>query len=368
MDWTATNYRRLLQVQNEVETNLAQLIAVNEQAMARADQETQRVAQQARIYSIALLAAAAAFTLIFSFFISRRISRPLVELAQSITQLRQDRQEYPRLEVRGQDELAVLTTEFNRLFERLQEFDQANLQKLNAEQRKVLEAEQAKSRFIADLSHQLKTPMTSLGMSVNLLARHPHPGGDERLRRLLETAVEDCGRLSALINELVDLSRLEAMAKPRPRELISLPEMIETCLRPLFLQAEEKGVSLTTRYGSDLPAVSMDSFRFPWVITNLVGNALRYTPPGGRINLEVTRDGGRVNFRCQDSGCGIRSEYLPHIFDRYAQFAAREAMGTVGLGLAIVKEIIEQHRGDISVTSQPGQGATFDFWIPVEQG
>ncbi|MCA1906295.1 MAG: HAMP domain-containing protein [Desulfarculus sp.] len=368
MDWTATNYRRLLQVQNEVETNLAQLIAVNEQAMARADQETQRVAQQARIYSIALLAAAAAFTLVFSFFISRRISRPLVDLARSITQLRQDRQEYPRLEVRGQDELAVLTTEFNRLFERLQEFDQANLQKLNAEQRKVLEAEQAKSRFIADLSHQLKTPMTSLGMSVNLLARHPLPGGDERLRRLLETAVEDCGRLSALINELVDLSRLEAMATPRPRELINLPEMIETCLRPLFLQAEEKGVSLTTRYGSALPAVNMDSFRFPWVITNLVGNALRYTPPGGRINLEVTRDGGRVNFRCQDSGSGIRPEYLPHIFDRYAQFAAREAMGTVGLGLAIVKEIIEQHRGDISVSSRLGEGTTFDFWIPVEQG
>lgn len=362
------NYRQLLQTQNEVETRLAQLIAVNEQAMARADLETQRVAQRARVYSVALLAAAMLFALVFSFFISRRISRPLVELAQGITRLRQDRQEYPRLEVRGQDEIAVLTTEFNRLFERLREFDQSNLQKLDAGQRQVLEAEQAKSRFIADLSHQLKTPMTSLTMSVNLLARHPQAGWDERRRRLMETAVEDCGRLSALINELVDLSRLEAMATPRPRELISLAEMIETCLRPLFLQAEEKGVSLTTRYGDDLPAVSMDSFRFPWVITNLVGNALRYTPPGGRIDLEVVRDGGRVNFRCQDSGSGIRPEYLPHIFDRYAQFAEREAMGTVGLGLAIVKEIIEQHRGDISVASQPGQGTTFDFWIPVEQG
>lgn len=368
VEWPGPNYRQLLQTQNEVETRLAQLIAVNEQAMARADLETRRVAQRARSYSVALLAAAVLFALLFSFFISRRISRPLVELARGITRLRQDRQEYPRLEVRGQDEIAVLTTEFNRLFVRLREFDQSNLQKLDAGQRQVLAAEQAKARFIADLSHQLKTPMTSLAMSVNLLARRQAEKPDERQRRLMETAVEDCGRLSALINELVDLSRLEAMATPRPRELISLPEMIETCLRPLFLQAEEKGVSLTTRYGGDLPPVSMDSFRFPWVITNLVGNALRYTPPGGRISLEVERDGPRVSFRCQDSGSGIRPEYLPHIFDRYAQFAEREAMGTVGLGLAIAKEIIEQHRGDISVSSRPGQGATFDFWIPVEQG
>lgn len=367
-DWPPASYRPLLQAQSELENHITHLIALNERAMVQADQETQRVAQRARLYSMVLLAAAAIFALAFSFFISRRISRPLVELAQGLSQLRQERQEYPRLAVRGQDEISFLTAEFNRLFERLREFDQANLAKLNAEQRKVLEAEQAKTRFIADLSHQLKTPLTSLAMSVNLLARRQAGEADERQRRLLETAVEDCGRLAALINELVDLSRLEAMATPRPRELINLPEMIESCLRPLFPQAEEKGVSLTTRFGDDLPLVSMDSFRFPWVITNLVGNALRYTPAGGRISLEVDRAGGRVNFRCQDSGRGIRPEYLPHIFDRYAQFAEREAMGTVGLGLAIVKEIVEQHRGDISVTSQPGQGATFDFWIPVEQG
>ncbi|MFZ5587703.1 MAG: ATP-binding protein [Thermodesulfobacteriota bacterium] len=366
--WPQASYRELLAVQKEFGANLARLIAVNESAMELADQQTRRLAQRARIYSIALLASALALVLIMSLVFSRRISQPLVELAGVLGRLRQDRQEYPRLPVRGQDEIGFLTGEFNRLFERLRAFDQANLAKLNAEQAKVLIAEQAKARFIADLSHQLKTPMTSLAMSVNLLARKLPADGDERQHRLVETAVEDCARLAALINELVNLARLEAMVTPRPRESIDIPAMVEKCLRPLAMQAEEKGVTLTTTFAPDLPRVSIDSFRFPWVITNLVGNALRYTPAGGGIAFSVGLAQGRMVFTCSDSGSGIRPEYLPHIFDRYAQFAEREAMGTIGLGLAIVKEIVEQHGGDIGVESHLGQGATFELWIPLDEG
>lgn len=370
--WPQASYHDLLQVQNDLESALNQLIAINEAAMVAADQETRRLAQRARAYSIILLAAALGLVLVFSLIFSRRISRPLVELAGGLSRLRQERQEYPRLPVRGQDEIGFLTGEFNRLFERLREFDQANLAKLSAEQAKVLEAEQAKARFIADLSHQLKTPMTSLAMSVNLLARklpgELSEGGGERQRRLVETAVEDCARLSALINELVHLARLEAMVTPRPREEIEVPGMVEKCLRPLLMQAEEKGVALTTSFAADLPPVHIDTFRFPWVITNLVGNALRYTPAGGSIALEVGLADGRMVFTCRDTGSGIRPEYLPHIFDRYAQFSEREAMGTIGLGLAIVKEIVEQHGGDINVASRPGEGTTFELWIPLDEG
>lgn len=366
--WPQARYEDLLRVQNEFESSLASLIAINESAMEQADQETRRLAQRARNYSIALLAAALGLVLVFSLVFSRRISQPLVELARGLSRLRQDRQEYPRLPVRGQDEIGFLTDEFNRLFERLRAFDRANLAKLNAEQAKVLEAEQARARFIADLSHQLKTPMTSLAMSVNLLARKMPGEGDERQRRLVETAVEDCARLAALINELVNLARLEAMIPPRPRESIDVAAMVEKCLRPLAMQAEEKGVALTTGFESGLPRVSIDTFRFPWVITNLVGNALRYTPAGGSIAFDVRRENDRMVFTCRDTGTGIRPEYLPHIFDRYAQFSEREAMGTIGLGLAIVKEIVEQHGGDINVDSRLGQGAAFELWIPLEQG
>ena len=260
-----------------------------------------------------------------------------------------------------------MTAEFNRLFERLEAYDQANLAKLSAERAKVHQVEQAKSRFIADLSHQLKTPITSLSMSIGILADKTKGLLKPKYDRLFDIAVDDCARLSALINELVDVSRLETMLTPRSKEMLDVEDMVQKCLQPLRLQSEEKGVSLETRFQPDLPRIAIDSFRFPWVITNLVGNALRYTPPGGRVELTVQKSRQRFYFQCHDTGAGIDPVYLPRIFDRYAQFSEREATGTIGLGLAIVKEIIDQHGGDIKVDSRPGQGTTFTFWIPTEQ-
>lgn len=116
-----------------------------------------------------------------------------------------------------------------------------------------------------------------------------------------------------------------------------------------------------------MPPIFLDSTRFPWILTNLVSNSLRYTDPGGSITIGVTREGGRFWFTCRDDGCGIDSQYLPYIFDRYSQFSERERMGTIGLGLAIVKEIIEQHGGDIRAESTVGQGTVFTFWIPEHE-
>lgn len=366
--WPRESYRALLDLQGRLAEHLDRLTVTNERAMERADYETRRLAERAKSYSISLLILAIFFVLGFSFLISRRISKPLVNLARGLAGVKKNGQEYPEFPVTSRDEIGFLTTEFNRLFERLREYDQSNLEILNAERAKVRAAEQAKSRFIANLSHQLKTPMTSLSMSVGVLAKKIRGDLPEKYTRLLDTAQEDCSRLAALANELVDVSRMEAMAKPRPKEKLNLKDMVRKCLKPLALQAEEKGVELAINIQPDLPRVSIDSFRFPWVITNLVGNALRYTPQGGRIGLEVARRADSIVFTCQDTGTGIDPKYLSHVFDRYAQFSEREAMGTIGLGLAIVKEIIEQHGGDISVSSKLNQGTTFTFWIPIGSG
>ena len=117
----------------------------------------------------------------------------------------------------------------------------------------------------------------------------------------------------------------------------------------------------------DLPRMTIDSFRFPWVITNLVGNAMRYTGPGGKISLKVYEQGTRYYFQCSDTGDGIDPKVLPHIFDRFTQFSDRGKSGTIGLGLAIVKDVIEQHGGDIKVQSELGKGTSFIFWIPAEK-
>lgn len=363
--WPKGNFKTLSQLQNKLSENLDKLILINEQAMERADLETRRLAAKAQSYSISLLVVAIFFVLGFSLVISRRISKPLVDLARGLAKVKKDGQEYPAFPVASRDEIGFLTTEFNRLFERLREYDQSNLEILNAEKAKVRAAERAKTRFIADLSHQLKTPMTSLSMSIGVLAKKVRDDLPEKYVTLLDTAQDDCSRLATLANELVDVSRMDAMAKPRPKEKLDVADLVAKCLKPLALQAEEKGVRLTTSIQPDLPLVAMDSFRFPWVITNLVGNALRYTPLGGRINLEVVRRADSMVFVCQDTGTGIDPQYLPHVFDRYAQFSEREAIGTIGLGLAIVKEIIEQHGGDITVSSEPNRGTIFTFWIPI---
>jgi signal transduction histidine kinase len=363
--WAREGYQKLTELQQSLSANLDQLILINEQAMKRAELETSNLAAKAKRYSISLLVVAIIFVLGFSAIISRRISKPLVDLAGGLARVKKDGREYPEFPVGSRDEIGFLTTEFNRLFERLREYDQSNLEILSAEKAKVRAAEKAKSRFIADLSHQLKTPMTSLSMAIGVLVKKIRGDLPQKYAGLLDTAQDDCSRLAALANELVDVSRMEAMAKPRPKEKLDVADLVAKCLKPLALQAGEKGVRLITDVQPGLPLVAMDSFRFPWVITNLVGNALRYTPSGGRINLEVARRADSMVFVCRDTGAGIDPQYLPHVFDRYAQFSEREAMGTIGLGLAIVKEIIEQHGGDITVSSQPKRGATFTFWIPI---
>lgn len=345
-------------------TSINSLVEVNELGMERAEQETRNLAERAQRHSLFFLFAIIALIILLSYGLSFRIAHPIRQLALRLAASRQGGERYPFLPVRGDDEIGLLTDEFNCLFKRLAEFDQHNAAILAAEKLKVRHTEEAKSRFIADLSHQLKTPMTSLAMSVNLLHEKRNRLSHEQIAVLLETAKEDCGRMANLLNELVDIARLEAMIKPAVREKVDVLSMLQECLKPLQKDAEEKGVCLNLDIKSDLPLITMDSRRFPWVFTNLVGNAMRYTGRGGLIAIKVERRQGFFYFQCSDDGCGIDPRNLPYIFDRYTQFSEREKSGTIGLGLAIVKEIIEQHGGDIIAESKPGQGTIFTFWIP----
>jgi signal transduction histidine kinase len=360
------SFAPLLSLYAALTGDLDAVIVLNERAMEKAEMETRHLARQAQRYSLVLLIAALCFTMIYSLVLSGKISRPLVRLTESLATVKEGGGRYPQFPVTTQDEIGSLTEEFNRLFERLKVYDQLTVDKLTAERLKVRQAEEAKARFVADLSHQLKTPMTSLSMSIGILVRKVGEAVPGKYRQLLETAEEDCQRLTALINELVDLARVDAILKPWPKEVLRVDEMVDSCLKPLCPQAEEKGVELRVEYAADLPALAVDSFRFPWVITNLVGNAIRYTEPGGRVTLRVKKQGGRIYFECSDTGRGIEEKYLPKIFDRFSQFSEREKMGAIGLGLAIGKEIIEQHGGDITVQSKVGKGTTFTFWLPIQ--
>jgi len=335
--------------------------------MELAEKKTRLLASRAQRNAVVLFTIVIGVILALSYFLSYRIAKPIMTLAQSLSSAKEGSSIYPQINQRSNDEIGFLTNSFNRLFNRLELYDRHRDDIIAAEKEKVRRSEEAKGRFIADISHQLKTPMTSLSMSIGLLHERGEHLGGERRSKLLETAQEDSMRLSSLINELVDISRLETMARPRPKEILDIAVVVKECLAPLLKQAEQKGVTLQIEVSEGLPRLTIDSFRFPWVITNLVGNALRYTERGGNIRLSVNKSGSRFYFKCSDTGSGIAPHYLPHIFDRFTQFSERGKSGTIGLGLAIVKDIIEQHGGDIKVESSPGKGTTFIFWIPAEE-
>ena len=343
------------------------LVTINEEAMERAEQRTRQLAQRAQRNAAILFGVVIAAILALSYFLAYRIARPLMTLAHTLATTREGSGVYPTVETISNDEIGFLTEAFNRLFTRLEVHDRYRDDILAAEKEKVRRGEEAKGKFMADISHQLKTPMTSLAMGDSMLHERGRSLNPETRDKLIATAHDDCTRLAALINELVDASRLETLARPRPKETLDVGVVIRECLAPLQKQAEAKGVALEIDIAAGLRWVTIDSFRFPWVITNLVGNALRYTDRGGRIRLKAYRRGLRCFFECHDTGSGIDPAYLPHIFDRFTQFSERGKSGTIGLGLAIVKDIIEQHGGDIQVHSRSGEGTRFTFWIPGER-
>lgn len=362
--WQSDHFASFLARTTEMVLLIDDLVAINETAMERAEQETRLLANHAQRNAAALFGVIITGILVLSYFLSYRIAKPIMTLAQNLLETREGSGVYPEVQLRTSDEIGFLTQAFNRLFYRLKQYDRHRDEIIAGEREKVRRSEEAKGRFIADISHQLKTPMTSLAMSVGMLQSRGDALGTEKRGKLVETAHDDCARMTALINELVDVSRLETMSQPRPKETLDIATVIQECLAPLMKQAKARGVTIDIDISQNMPQVTIDSFRFPWVITNLVGNALRYTDRGGHIGLNVYKQDQRIYFQCLDTGSGINPQFLPHIFDRFTQFSERGKVGTIGLGLAIVKDIIEQHGGDIGVESTVGEGTCFTFWIP----
>lgn len=229
--------------------------------------------------------------------------------------------------------------------------------------------EEARRRLISMLSHQLKTPMTSLQMSVNLL-REKLGGLDPAQAELLAIATENCGSLASLVSELIEAAREVTPDLVIAARRSNLTRLLRAALRPLQPQAADKGVTLELPPEGPGPVASVDPVKFPWVITNIAGNALRYTGEGGTVRVGIRAMEDSVEVTVADSGAGIATENLARIFQPYVSLDAAPAPGTHGLGLAIAREIVEAHGGHIGAESTLGIGTTFRIRIPAgkEQG
>jgi NtrC-family two-component system sensor histidine kinase KinB len=229
---------------------------------------------------------------------------------------------------------------------------------------RLREVERLKSEFIMAASHELRTPLTSLGMSVDLLQENAASALDERDRELLKAAHEEVHRMKALVNDLLDLSKIEAGRIELEFEGVQVQSLFEHVSTLFQSQAEMKGVTLTSEPVGNLPDIRADANKITWVLTNLISNALRYTDKGGYVTMTARQVGQHVYIIVHDDGPGVPIEYQSRIFEKFVQVSGQESGGS-GLGLAICKEIVRAHGGAIWVESTPGHGSDFTFTLPV---
>jgi signal transduction histidine kinase len=215
-----------------------------------------------------------------------------------------------------------------------------------------------------NVSHDLRTPLTRLrGTAEMALAAAPDA---ERCREALADCVEEADRVLVMLNTLMDISEAESGAMRLDREPVRLSEIVTRAVEFYSDVADAKGISLAITTRDDATVVA-DRTRLEQVAANLIDNAVKYTPAGGRIDVEVGRDNGRAVLRVRDTGMGIAADERPRIFDRLFRGDRSRAERGLGLGLSLVKAVVEAHGGTVDVDSEPGRGSTFTVALPSGQ-
>lgn len=287
---------------------------------------------------------ATALALVLGGVLARTLTQPLRELTaatQAVARGALGRQ----VTVRSQDELGALAASFNQM--------SADL----------AHASMLRRQMTADIAHDLRTPLSVILGYTEALREGKLPADQE----IFETLHSEAQHLQRLVDDLRTLSLADAGELPLMRQPIAPRQLLDRAAAAYRAQAVERAIALEVTAPDALPAVEVDPERMAQVLGNLLSNALRYTPPGGRITLAAEAQDASVRLRVQDTGVGIAPEALPHIFERFyrADPARHAGDGSSGLGLAIARSIVEAHGGTITVASQPGQGTTFTITLPA---
>jgi two-component system sensor histidine kinase ResE len=226
--------------------------------------------------------------------------------------------------------------------------------------------DEMRRQFITDASHEIKTPLTAVGGFAAAIAEGVAADAQEQ-KRCASLIVREVERLNRLVNDLLDLSRIESGAVELTFEEVDLLELISSAVEAFQAQAREKDIEVEMDIPSDLPWVRADGDRIYQVLVNLISNALRFSQPGCRIAIAAECTDGQVRVEVRDTGPGIPADQLPYIWERFhrADTARSRQDGGTGLGLAIVRSIVEAHGGSVSAQSVLGEGATFIFTLPM---
>ena len=312
-------------------------------------------------------------SLIVAVALATRITKPLSELtggAKDIAEGHFDR----RLDIRSNDELEILAESFNDMTERLkqnvEQLEESN-KKLASANEELKELDRMKSDLLANVSHELRTPLTAIKGYTDYILERKLGSITEKQEKGLVVVQRNLERLSKSINALLDFSRMDVgriVLNILPFPLPPLVEQIQTTVRS---ELEKKRLTLVTRIDPGLPQVVADREKLSAVLENLVINAIKFTPDGGRITLSAARAAGdgqaQAEIAVADTGIGIPADQIARIFNRFHQVesSTTRRFGGVGLGLAIVKSILEAHGSSIEVDSREGEGTVFRFRLPL---
>jgi signal transduction histidine kinase len=224
-----------------------------------------------------------------------------------------------------------------------------------------------KRGVVSTVSHQLKTPLTSLRMSIYLLLEEQVGPLNVKQIELLMAARDDSDRLVDILNDLLDINRIESGKSYVSPKSVSPGALVQDAVEPFLVEARDKGVVVVNDVSDDLPEVMVDVKKIQQVFANLITNALRFTSPGGTVTIRASVEANQLAFSVEDTGKGIPAESINHLFDQFYRVPGQDEKSGVGLGLAIVKEIVRGHGGDVGVESEIGMGSTFRFTLPLRE-
>lgn len=286
--------------------------------------------------------AAVSLSLFLGALVINRLLQPLDNMTEAALQIMKAGDLSRRLPDPGRrDEIGNLTMVLNRNLERLERLFHA------------------RQRFLADVSHELRTPLTTIRGNVDLMRRI-----GEADPEILDVVQEELERMTRLVGDLMLLARADTGGLPIQRQSVELDTLFLDVYRQV--RSIDHDVQITVEE-VDQVGVLGDSDRLKQLILNLVDNAIKYTPPGGKVMMSLSKEDGRSELVVKDTGIGIPAEDLPHIFDRFYRVdkARTRVQGGSGLGLSIAKWIVEAHNGRIEVESEVGKGTTFRVYLPV---
>ena len=257
----------------------------------------------------------------------------------------------------GGDEVAAVAAAFNRM-----------ASELSARQAQLVEADRARRQLLADVSHELMTPLTAIRGYAETLGLPQFQPSSKEGQRAVRVIEEEGDRIERLVQDLLDLARFEAGGLSLSLENVDVDEIFERAVERHAKAAQDKNVALEIEPRDDDIRMVGDPHRLEQVVQNLVSNALRHTPPGGTITLAATRNAGSVKLTVADTGVGIPEKHLPHVFDRFYKADQSRSQAGSGLGLSIVKAIVERHGGTVSVRSRQGVETVFEIVLPDQRG